>query len=146
MTIKRFITGSRTFFEGMEGFMPHDADYLEIDPDLQVAGTQYKPSPGVDVYRWKFSTFGEFYDFFKIHRHPNMRLCLFLSRDVARFLGMDFEDLKKVAFLKEGMDKRHMYLVSIYDFYMENGGWFLTERQRDEAYEIYKRERINRFK
>jgi hypothetical protein len=39
--------------------------------------------------------------------------------------------------LVDKMDEKHMYLKTIYDFYITNNEFTLSEQQLNEAYKIY---------
>ena len=52
-------------------------------------------------------------------------------------LGMDIDDLERLRPLSEKLDEKHLYEKVIYDAYIENGCWGLTDEQRMEAYRIY---------
>ena len=61
----------------------------------------------------------------------------FLVPEFARELGMDIDDLERLRPLSEKLDEKHLYEKVIYDAYIENGCWGLTDEQRIEAYRIY---------
>jgi hypothetical protein len=45
--------------------------------------------------------------------------------------------LERLRPLAEKLDDKHLYEKVIYDAYIENGCWGLTDEQRAEAYRIY---------
>ena len=65
------------------------------------------------------------------------KLGKFLVPEFARELGMDINDLERLRPLAEKLDEKHLYENVIYDAYIENGCWGLTDEQRIEAYRIY---------
>ena len=50
-------------------------------------------------------------------------------------------DLKRLEPLTEIMDEKHTYEIIIFNAYIQNDGWWLTEDQRAAAYSEYKRTR-----
>ena len=54
---------------------------------------------------------------------------------------MDIQDLKRLEPLTKVMDEKHTYEKIIFDAYIQNDGWWLTEDQRMAAYKEYKRTR-----
>ena len=63
----------------------------------------------------------------------------FLVPDFAKEIGLTIEDLKELEFLTNNLDERHLYEKIIYDSYIENGDFVLTDEQRLKAYNEYKR-------
>lgn len=63
-----------------------------------------------------------------------MAICKFLSPEFAEYLNMNIDDLKKLNELSERMDDKHYYLKMIYDYYIQNNGFFLNNEQREAAY------------
>ena len=73
-----------------------------------------------------------------LERDFGMELGKFLVPEFARELEMDIDDLERLRPLVEKLDEKHLYEKVIYDAYIENGCWLLTDEQRIEAYRIYK--------
>lgn len=65
----------------------------------------------------------------------------FLVPEYVEYIGLTIDDLKQLKHLTEWLDDRHTYEKVIYDSYIENNGFFLTEEQRNRAYEEYQRAR-----
>lgn len=55
----------------------------------------------------------------------------------AEFLGFTLEHLKKLEPVVQRLDPKHEYEKIIYYSYIKNGGFYLTDEQRDEAYNVY---------
>ena len=70
-----------------------------------------------------------------------MRVGKFLVPAFAEYLGMTIEDLKMLQPLIDSLDEEHSYEKLIYDAYIENEGFSLTEAQRDGAYGRYRESR-----
>ena len=71
-----------------------------------------------------------------------MEVGKFLVPEVAEYLGFTIEDLKRLEPVFERMDERHNYERIIFRSYLENGAFYLTDEQRDEAFQEYKRRRF----
>lgn len=67
-----------------------------------------------------------------------MQIGKFLVPEFVQEIGFTIEHLKKLKPLAEKLDGRHKYEKVIYDAYIENGAFKLTEEQRSKAYEQYK--------
>ena len=62
----------------------------------------------------------------------------FLVPEFCKEIGSTVEDLPKLAPLISNLDTKHEYEKIIFDSYIQNGDFVLTQEQRDKAYESYK--------
>lgn len=65
----------------------------------------------------------------------------FLIAEFNKEIRFTIDDLKKFEQIFDKMDEKHMYEKIIYDSYIENGDFYLTDLQRDKAYKEYKKYR-----
>jgi len=65
----------------------------------------------------------------------------FLIPEVCAFIGFTIEDLPKLKVLVDRLDTKHKYEEIIYNSYLENNSFTLTEEQRNLAYKSYKESR-----
>ena len=72
-----------------------------------------------------------------------MQVIKFLSPRVAEYIGLGIDKLQFLKPLIDALDSKHEYAKIIYQFYIENGKFELTEKQRLEAFKIYKKSRQN---
>lgn len=70
-----------------------------------------------------------------------MELGKFLVPEVCGYLGFTIRHLEKLRPLVERLDARHSYEKIIFDSYIENGDFTLTNAQRASAFFEYKRAR-----
>lgn len=71
----------------------------------------------------------------------------FLVAEFASELGLTIADLTMLyEHFKERIDEEHKYQHEIYKAYIENNGFYLTDKQREQAYKVYKAERPEYFK
>jgi hypothetical protein len=67
-----------------------------------------------------------------------MRAGKFLVPEYNKYLGLAIDDLKRLNPLFDAMGDKHSYEKIIYDAYIKNNDFILTDKQRQEAYEEYK--------
>lgn len=140
----RFRVGSTAFFSGYPGFHPSDVDELDIEdnPKLYHDFMQIrKTDKSRCLFKWRHMTADEFVEYTLNSRLP-MELGKFLVPEVAEYLGFTIEHLKRLKPVAERLDEKHRYEKIIYDSYVDNNGFYLTDVQREEAYEEYKNERM----
>lgn len=139
--IHTFDTGSSTFFSGKNDFIPHDYDKLCII-DYPLFGNK------IGILRKDKDDIYFVYNQGKdklieqcIRTNVPMSICKFLSPEFAKYLDLNIDDLKKLEALSERMDDKHYYLKMIFDYYIQNNGFYLTKEQRENAYKEYKSKR-----
>lgn len=141
-TLAEFQVGSQYFFKGLPGFHPHDNDTVRFVDQGNEKFKYIKQISGGNCL-------------FIVVRHPNdilidyalnskgpaMQVGKYLVPEIISFLGMTFDDLKKLKPLIDNLDSLHKYEQIIYDSYFENNSFTLTEAQRLAAFESYKESR-----
>lgn len=143
----KIITGSAYFFSSMPGFSPKDKDYVSYqEHPVKFKLLRQITKPGMDLFIYnKDLTFEEHVRYLTARdsKVPPMSLCNYLNNDfIKMFFGsITIEQLKQLHPLVDKMDWKHRYLVMIYNFYIENNSFTLTDEQRLEAYNRYKAER-----
>ena len=68
-------------------------------------------------------------------------LVSFLIPEFNKQISFTIEDLPKIKPLIDNLDEKHKYEEIIYNAYIENKSFTLTEEQRDAAYRRYKEAR-----
>lgn len=63
----------------------------------------------------------------------------FLVPEFAKYLNVSIDDLKMLQPLIDSIDEMHEYERIIYNAYIQNNGFFLTEDQLQTAYDTYKK-------
>lgn len=142
--MKRIVTGSRAFFSGMEGFKPKDYDVIVIVNNKEVP------------FKWMRQTSNGSVDVFEIVRHPKaklishavdkaqpMAIARFLTPAFAKEIGLHPSDLPALRPMRENLDTKHEYLGVIYDAYVSNSSFELTDDQRQAAFDVYLKCRTN---
>lgn len=137
MEQKRYLTGSRAFFDGMDGFNPHDTDVVDFNPKMHHAVSQINNEEGVTVFRFKMDKAADIIDFFIQWPNPASQVCLLLVPDIAERVGMTVEDLPRLRPLIDALDERHKYIADIYEAYVKNNAFKLYKYQREKAFKTY---------
>jgi hypothetical protein len=138
--MKQFLIGSKAFFSGFSDFVPMDTDYLVIydEPDFEV--TKSYMDGNIHYVCWENYPKEKF-----IQMHHNIYngkyIQKFLVPEFVEYLGFTIEDLKSLEFLLDRLDEQHNYCRTIYDAYIKNNSFTLTQEQLAQAYEVYKKDR-----
>ena len=139
--IHTFDTGSSTFFSEMPNYTPHDNDKIcIIDYPLYGDKIGILRKDKDDLY-FVFNNGKDNLIEQCIKTNVPMAICKFLSPEFAEYIDLTIDDLKKLNELSTRMDDKHYYLKMIYDFYIENNGFYLTDEQLNLAYQEYKNKR-----
>ena len=140
----RFRVGSQAFFSMYADFKPSDIDEVEFEenPILYKNFMQFRKQDKTRcIFKWRKMTADEFVEYTLNTKLP-MELGKFLVPEVVDYLGFTLNHLKQLAPVIEKLDKKHRYEKIIFDSYIENGSFYLTQEQRDMAYQKYKEDRI----
>lgn len=138
--IKTFNIGSSVFFKDFPDYKSHDVDKLCIMDTFPIKGTNVLnlKKDGEDVFFYKSLSKSEFIGD-ALNSNVPMRVGKFLVPEFVKYLNLTIEDLKSLHSLIENIDEKHKYEQIIYDAYIENGDFYLTDEQRRKAYELYKK-------
>ena len=141
-----YIVGSKAFFTGMDDFNPKDNDHLILVDDVSDCGI---PIITHSEMRLK----GNCYFFYKwLPKEEMINNCIkskdpivvgkFLVPDVIRDLNLTIDDLKVLEPIISKLDDKHKYEEVIFNAYLENNDFILTNEQRQEAFRMYNKYRI----
>ena len=72
---------------------------------------------------------------------PKYFLNKFLVPEVNEAIGFEFSELHALNYLFDELDDKHKYLKIIYDSYIENDEYYLSDSQRELAFNEYKKYR-----
>ena len=136
---EKHLMGSSYFFGCYENFKPKDFDYLCFvdEPILFKNVLNMKGKDGSDTFLWRRMTPDDFV-LQLLGSDTPMQAGKFLVKEICDDIGFTIEHLKKIGKCFQNIDEKHLYEKVIYDSYMENNGLFLTDEQREKAYEVYK--------
>lgn len=135
--MKKFVVGSRAFFNGIKGFHSKDQDFLIFEENpigyvlrheqslRGVCTFWYKKLPAPDLVQRC------------LNARDALQLGKFLVPEVAAELRMSVDDIRPLETLLPLLDEKHRYYEIIFRAYLTNGSFRLTEAQRLEAYKSY---------
>ena len=131
------LVGSKAFFENIKGFRSKDIDILElVDNPTDFKYLRQFRFKDKCVFQWRNMPVDEFIDAELLMNVP-MSVCKSLCPEFIKLKGVTIKHLKRLQPLVDKMDEKHMYLKTIYDFYIANNELQLTDEQLNEAYNIY---------
>ena len=142
----RIKIGSAPFFESYSDYKPHDTDYMvfvdEVTKVLKIVVTEDNKREDWFYYK-KGITKEELIEYELEHcKQKPCHAGKFLIPDVVEYFGITLDDLRQFEEFFENLDFKHTYEKIIYDAYIENNAFTLTQEQRDAAYNDYKEKRI----
>lgn len=131
------LVGSNVFFKDIKGFNSKDTDILElVDNPTDFKYLRQFRFKDKCVFQWRNMPVDEFIDAELLMNVP-MSVCKFLCPEFIKLKGLTIEQLKRLQPLVDNMDEKHMYLKTIYDFYITNNDFTLSEQQLNDAYKMY---------
>lgn len=130
--------GSSAFFSQYEDFKPSDNDFVEFHDDAEV-DFWVTDEDGEHIFHFRNMEKIEFIKF-EFNRSKNLPLVVskFIVPEIIEYLGITIEDLITFIGVFDGISKKHKYVKFIFECYLKNGDFTLTNEQRDEAYYMYK--------
>ena len=135
---RKILVGSSVFFNEIEGFKPKDRDYVILDEKpVGYDFVRQTTSSKQCLFEWRRMLPEQFVEY-SLYIGPAMQIGKFLVPEFVQEIGFTIEHLKKLKPLIEKLDSKHAYEKVIYDAYIENEAFILTEEQRSKAYEQYK--------
>ena len=135
---RKILVGSSVFFNEIEGFQPKDRDWVVLNEKPVGYNFVRQTTSGKEcLFEWRRMSPEQFVEY-SLHRGPAMQIGKFLVPEFVQEIGFTIEHLKKLKPLADKLEGRHMYEKIIYDAYIENGSFDLTEEQRNKAYKQYK--------
>lgn len=137
----RFKVGSQAFFSGYPDFYPKDIDWVEFEehPHLYKDKLQFrKKDKSLCLFKWRKMSANEFVEY-TLNSSLPMEIGKFLVPEICEYLGFTLEHLKKLKPVIDKIDKKHEYEKVIFDSYIENEEFTLTQEQRDKAYSVYQK-------
>lgn len=139
--MKRFIVGSTYFFKGFKDFKSKDKDYaIIVDNPIGFTHTRQTMYGSYDIFEYARKNPVDILEYIVKAGLP-MRVNVILVPEFSKEIGIKIEHLSIIKPLIDKLDEKHQYLKVIYEAYIENGDFTLTEEQLNNAYESYKKSR-----
>lgn len=135
--------GSRTFFNNYEDFQPTDNDFVQFHEDET---TDFWVTVENDEHIFNFRSM-EKDEFIKYEYERSLTMplavCKFLVPELTSLFNIQVDELPIFEPQLKNISSKHQYMLYIYNCYLENGNFTLTDEQRLHAYEMYKERRKN---
>lgn len=131
------LVGSNVFFKDIEGFTSKDTDILEfVDNPTNFKNVRQFKFPDKCVFQWRKMSIDELIDI-TLSRNFPMEIGKFLVPEFIKEFELSINDLKRLEPIISKLDDKHKYEEVIYNSYIENNAFYLTDKQLKNAYEIY---------
>ena len=135
--------GSSYFFDRYDDYKLKDNDELHIVDEFIFPNRvcmNMKLFDGNDIFIFKNTDKQEYIN--DVYESGvNMKVGKFLIPEFNKYINFTIDDLKSLQPIFDNMDEKHTYERVIFESYLKNGDFFLTDEQRMEAYKEYKRSR-----
>lgn len=136
--MSKFLIGSQYFFQDYSDFESKDIDELELIHTNEFAQMRQLTGQGRCLFQMKIHSSKEDYIQWALKSSTGMVIGKFLVPEFCAAIGFLIDDLPRLTPLIERLDEKHSYEEIIFNSYIENGSFTLTQEQRDRAYESYK--------
>lgn len=138
---KKYLIGSTYFFSFYKDFVSKDIDFLELEENPQNYGHKLQiTGQGKCYFKWRKMNADAYVRITKRTKLP-MEVGKFLIKELCEEINFTIEHLKKLKDIFDKLDDKHKYEKVIFDAYIENNDFYLTDEQRLKAYEEYKKYR-----
>ena len=139
--MNKILMGSQYFFSCYEGFEGKDIDHIQIIETDEFAQVRQITGRGKCLFQMKKHDSKEEYIEWVLKSNTGMVIGKFLIPEFCIEIGFTIEDLPRLEPLLSKLDDKHKYEEIIYNSYLQNGSFTLTNEQRDRAYKSYKKSR-----
>lgn len=131
------LVGSNVFFKDIEGFTSKDTDILEfVDNPTDFKNVRQFKFSDKCVFQWRKMPINELIDI-TLSRNFPMEIGKFLVPEFIKEFELSIDDLKRLEPIINKLDDKHKYEEVIYNSYIKNNAFYLTDKQLKNAYEIY---------
>ena len=137
--IKKIRIGSTAFFSSFSDFKSKDVDELCIISkpiNNKKTGFCLKANKK-DLILYPQLTKEEFIDI-DLKVNDALKIGKYLVPEFIEYIELTIDDLYKLKPLVDKLDSKHIYEKSIYNDYISNNSFNLTDKQLETAYNIYK--------
>lgn len=133
-----FIIGSKAFFGDLKDYKSKDEDLLVIDDKIESSKgiLHCNLDKNKDVFICGNLSKTEFLNDTVISNYP-LKVGKFLVPKFAEYIKLTINELKSLEFLFNKLDSKHKYEKLIFDYYIENGSFTLTDKQLNKVYKVY---------
>lgn len=139
--MSRILMGSRYFFSGYKDFESKDIDEIEIIETDKFNYMRQLTGQGRCLFQLKQQQSKDKYIDDALQSNLGMTIGKFLIPEFCQLINFTIEDLPRLEPLIYRMDEKHQYEKIIFNSYLTNGSFTLTDEQRKRAYKSYKESR-----
>ena len=139
--MNKYLMGSAYFFSCYDDFRGKDIDEIQIIETNEFSQVRQVTGQGRCLFQLKKHPSKEDYIDWALKSNIGMVVGKFLIPEFCEAIGFTIEDLPRMSELIDKLDDKHKYEKIIYDGYLKNGSFALTDEQRDRAYKSYKESR-----
>lgn len=139
--MSKFLIGSQYFFSCYDDFESKDVDELELIETDKFKYVRQLSGQGRCLFQVRKQEAKEEYIKYALLSNLGMVIGKFLIPEFCQEIGFTIEDLQQLRELVDKLDDNHKYEEIIFDSYIENGSFTLTDKQRERAYAKYKQSR-----
>ena len=138
---KKFLVGSRAFFECYNDFVPHDTDWIEMVGPSQPFQYRHTIRNKVCHILLRHEKNAQEYIDYALQQGAPIVAGKFLVPEFAQAIHLSIDELKQLEPLFNHVDDKHKYQIIIFNSYIQNNDFILTDEQRFAAYNEYKKYR-----
>ena len=139
--MNKFLIGSQYFFNCYSDFNGTDIDELELIETSDFAHMRQLTGQGRCLFQMRIQPSKEEYIKWAQQSPLGMVVGKFLIPEFCEAINFTIKDLPRLGVCIARLDDEHKYEEIIYNSYLENGSFILTDEQRDRAYKSYKETR-----
>lgn len=141
-TLKKIKCGSSIFFNKFDDYVLKDVDWIvlvdKIPKDNPMWRVKIKDD---DLMIFKIGTTKQQYVDMVFNTKVSLKFGKFLIPEFVEYIGFKVDELKQFKDIVNNLDDNHKYQKIIYDSYLENNSFTLTDEQLNKAYTEYKKYR-----
>ena len=139
--MNKYLMGSKYFFSCYDDFTSKDIDEIQIIETNEFNQVRQITGKGKCLFQLRKHPQKEGYINWALQSQIGMVIGKFLIPEFNEAIGFTVEDLPRLEILIGRLDDKHKYEEIIYNSYIENGSFTLTDEQRERAYKSYKQSR-----
>lgn len=139
--MNKMLMGSTYFFSCYEDFEGKDIDEIQIIETNEFEQVKQITGRGKCLFQMKRHNSKEEYIEWALKSNIGMVIGKFLVPEFCEAIGFTIDDLPRLEPLIAKLDDKHKYEEIIYNSYLQNDSFTLTDEQRDRAYKSYKESR-----
>lgn len=139
--MSKFLMGSQYFFSCYNDFDSKDLDEIEIIETNEFNYMRQLTGQGKCLFQLKKCPSKEGYINWALKSEIGMVVGKFLIPEFCEAISFTVEDLPRLQILIDKLDNKHKYEEIIFNSYIANSSFTLTDEQRERAYKSYKESR-----